>query len=82
MWHKLGVERDLNLVVRNQLPAGIRTKLAVSVRGDAYHLCIKASFVDDRKRVWECELETMEFEGVDLHCKIPDAFLAQLCAVV
>lgn len=77
-----GFIRDITALVYAQLPDGIRNKLLVSVRGDAYHIHAAVTFTDERKRKWECTLETAEFEGVPVRYKIPDTFLARLCMEV
>lgn len=74
--------RDLISIVHAQLPAGIRDSLSVDVEADPYFLRVKAIFVDDRKRRWETQLVEMDMQGVQVSAKIPDEFLAQLCAVV
>lgn len=74
--------RDLISIVHAQLPVGLRDKLSVDVESDPYHLRVKAKFKDQQHRTWEVSLIEEMFEGVPLRCKVPDEFIAQLCAAV
>jgi hypothetical protein len=74
--------KDLIEIVHAQLPAQLKKELSVNVEADAFYLRCKATFTDKQKREWVTYLVPEMFEGVEIRCKIPEDFLAQLCAVV
>ena len=63
----------------NQVPQGIRDLFKYDVRADAFYLGARLVVTDPRGDKWETDLEPVEFEGVEIHTKIPDAFIGQLC---
>lgn len=76
------IVRDLIEIVHDQLPSQLKKELSVSVESDAFYLRCKATFTDKQKREWSVYLVPEMFEGVEIRTKIPEEFLAQLCAVV
>ena len=74
--------RDLIEIVHGQLPAQLKKELSVNVEADAFQLRAKAIFTTKDKREYVTLLEGEMFEGVPIRCKIPEEFLAQLCAIV
>ena len=74
--------RDLIEIVHNQLPRQLKQELSVNVEADAFYLRCKATFTDKSKREWSVYLVPELFEGVEIRCKIPEEFLAQLCVSV
>jgi hypothetical protein len=73
---------DLVFIVHTQLPPGIRDQVTVDVETDAYFLEPIATITDARGRAYKCKLIDEMHEGMPLRCKLPDEFIAQLCAVV
>lgn len=69
-------------VVQAQLPRAIVDKIRFDVVSDPFHLRTKLRVKDDRERVYECELEYTEHAGRQIACKVPELFLARLCAEV
>ena len=73
---------NLSVYVQDQLPAGIRDRLSVSVTSDAYCLTARATFRDEQGRDWVCSLDRITINGKVVAMKIPDAVLAHLAVVV
>lgn len=77
------LEYDLFIHLYDQLPRDLREKLVVhEIKTDSYHIRATAIFKDGRGRQYQCELETEQVGQWTLACKIPEQFLAHLCAVV
>jgi hypothetical protein len=75
--------RDLTEVVFDQIPAQLKKEVGVQIVDcDAYCIRVRAKFVVADGRSWECNLVNELVAGVSLCCKIPEEFLAQLCAIV
>lgn len=70
---------DLVEVVAEQLPEGLRRRLSVEVKSDAYRMKATAIFADEHKRVWRCDLELVDVGDAKLAVKIPEIFIARLC---
>lgn len=73
---------DINQYVLDQLPRAIKDRLQVEITSDPYHLRTLARFTDDRGRKYETKLENEWFGAAKLACKIPENFIAHLCAVM
>jgi hypothetical protein len=73
---------DLIRVVYNQLPRGIADKLTLDVKTDAYLMNPKLIVKDASGREFHTHLEADVFEGVEMRTKVPEVFIAHLCAVV
>lgn len=73
------VSASLLSICYRQVPAGIRDLFKYDVRADAFHLSAMLIVTDPRGEKWETHLETQSFEGVEVHTKIPDSFIGQLC---
>jgi hypothetical protein len=73
---------DLVAYVGSQLPRQVADKVAITINADPYLLRSKAQFKDDKGRVHECQLEEETFGNRRLACRIPEEFVAHLCAVV
>ena len=74
--------RDLIEIVHDQLPRQLKQELMVNVDADAFYLRVYATFTDKSGRHWSTYLKPEVFEGVEIRCKIPEEFLAQLCVSV
>lgn len=76
---------DLIQIVEEQLPRMVRDKVkSIEVESDAYHLRTKVVFKDDRGRVFETLLEPGFVGGgkTQIAWRIPEQFIAHLCAVL
>ena len=78
------MNRNLNLILIcwAQLPPGLHDKVAIDVHTDPYGLRPTVVVVDKSGRKWMALLEPMVMEGVEVNAKLPDTFVAELCAVV
>lgn len=73
---------DINQYVLDQLPRMVKDRVQVEITSDPYHLRTIARFTDDRGRKYETKLENEWFGAAKLACKIPELFIAHLCAVM
>lgn len=73
---------DFIAMVSSQLPRRVADKVQIAVESDAYHLRTIARFKDDQGRVHECQLEEDRVGSRKLACRIPENFIAHLCAVI
>lgn len=75
-------QSDIVAAVYEQIPEGVRRKLFVSVESDPYHIMATAKFKDAHGREFACQLEHMLVSGRNIAIRVPDVFIAHLCAVV
>lgn len=76
------IRTSLLNICYKQVPAGIRDLFKYEIKADAFYLGARLVVIDPRGEKWETDLETVEFEGVEIHTKIPDVFIGQLCLLV
>lgn len=74
--------RDLLNVIWLQLPRAIANSVELDVEHDAHFVRAVAIVKLPNGQVYKADLEPMEFEGVTLYTKLPEAFVAQLCVFV
>lgn len=82
-------EADLNYVIWEQLPRGIRDKVTIDTISDAFklHPKVRISYEVNPLNLGEINtveavLETELIEGMQIHCKLPEEFIARLCVLV
>lgn len=73
---------DMAHYVHSQLPRMLAEKLSVKVNSDAFHFVTTAVFIDQDGHAYQCRLELENVNNRQMACKIPEKFLAHLCAVV
>ena len=76
------MNRNLILICWSQLPPGLHDKVDIDVKTDPYGLRPTVVVADKAGRKWTTLLEPMDVEGVEVNAKLPDTFVAELCAVV
>ena len=76
------MHRDLTAIVYTQIPRGIVDKLRMRVQTDAFLMRPELIVHDDKNREYRTHLEPMEHDGVVMNLRVPEVFIAQLCAVV
>jgi len=73
---------DIELLIYEQLPERLWDMLRVELRTDPYHLGTTLKLVTDDGRTWTTRLKLDWWNGRRIACKLPDAFVAQLCLVL